>query len=46
MGESQVTRDALIAEVAIVNSHTLLTADRALAKATDEHGGMVRLFTI
>jgi len=37
-------RDALIAEVAIVNSCTLLTADRDLAKVAEDHGGMVRLF--
>lgn len=39
-------RDALIAEVSIVNSHTLLTADRDLARVAGDHGGMVRLFTI
>jgi predicted nucleic acid-binding protein len=39
-------RDALIAEVAIVNKHTLLTADRDLARVTEENGGMVRLFAI
>lgn len=38
--------DALIAEVSIVNTHTLLTADRDLAKVAADHGGMVRLFTI
>ena len=45
-GKSSNIRDALIAEVAIVNSHTLLTADRDLAKVADEHGGMVRLFEV
>jgi len=37
--------DALIAEVAIVNGLTLLTADRDLAKVAEDHGGSVRLFT-
>ncbi len=36
--------DALIAEVCIVNKHTLLTADRDLARVTEAHGGMVRFF--
>ena len=34
-------RDALIAEVCIVNSHTLLTADQDLAKVASDHGGIV-----
>lgn len=34
-------RDALIAEVCIVNSHTLLTADQVLAKVASDHGGIV-----
>ena len=37
-------RDALIAEVCIVNSHTLLTADQDLAKVASTYGGMVRVF--
>ena|SRR2546426_894158 len=45
-GKPSNIRDALIAEVSIVNSHTLLTADQDLAKVTRDHGGMVRLFTI
>jgi predicted nucleic acid-binding protein len=45
-GKPSNIRDALIAEVSIVNSHTLLTADRDLAKVAGDHGGMVRLFTI
>ena len=45
-GNPSNSRDALMAEASIVNSHTLLTADRDLAKVTGEHGGMVRLFTI
>jgi predicted nucleic acid-binding protein len=44
-GRSSNIRDALIAEVCIVNSHTLLTADRDLAKATEEHGGVVTFFS-
>jgi rRNA-processing protein FCF1 len=32
-------RDALIAEVAIANQYTLLTADEDLKSATEEHGG-------
>ena len=45
-GQPSNIRDALIAEVTIVNSHTLLTADRDLAKVAEENGGMVRLFAI
>lgn len=45
-GKASNSRDALIAEVTIAGSHTLLTADRDLAKVTGDHGGMVRLFTI
>lgn len=37
-------RDALIAEVCVVNSHTLLTADQDLAKVASAHGTMVRVF--
>lgn len=36
--------DALIAEVAIVNGYTLLTADSDLAKTVDRHGCAVRLY--
>ena len=39
-------RDALIAEVAIINGHILLTADENLATAAGEHGGAVRLFKV
>jgi len=45
-GKPSNVRDALIAEVSIVNSYTLLTADRDLAKVAADHGGMVRLYTI
>lgn len=45
-GKPSNIRDALIAEVAIANSHTLLTADRGLARVAGDHGGMVRLFAI
>ena len=45
-GRKSNVNDALIAEVSIVNSHTLLTADSDLAKATKKHGGMVRLFEL
>jgi hypothetical protein len=38
------TMDALIAEVAIANGYTLLTADRDLAKVAEIHGGTVRLY--
>lgn len=36
--------DALIAEVAIVNAHTLLTADSDLAKVAEKYGCKVRLY--
>ena len=38
-------RDALIAEAAIENGHTLLTADNALKTATEKHTGKVIFFT-
>jgi len=44
-GKPSNIRDALIAEVSIVNRHTLLTADRDLKSATKDHGGMIHLFT-
>jgi len=37
-------RDALIAEVAIANGYTLLTADEDLKSATEKHGGRVIFF--
>ncbi len=36
--------DALIAEVAVVNKYTLLTADRDLSEATRRQGGKVVLY--
>jgi rRNA-processing protein FCF1 len=38
------TRDALIAEVAVANRYTLLTADEDLKSATEKHGGKVIFF--
>ena len=38
-------RDALIAEVAIANKYTLLTADEDLKSATEKHGGTVIFFS-
>ena len=38
------SHDALIAEVAIVNDYTLLTADLHLAEVTEKHGGNVSYF--
>lgn len=43
-GKANNAQDALIAEVAIVNRFTLLTADKDLAKVTEMHGGSVRHF--
>ena len=43
-GKPSNIRDGLIAEVSIVNSHTLLTADRDLARVARDNGGMVRIF--
>lgn len=43
-GKASNIRDALIAEVCIVNSYTLLTADKDLADATQRLGGMVKRF--
>lgn len=38
------TRDALIAEAAVANGYTLLTADEDLKLATEKHGGKVIFF--
>jgi predicted nucleic acid-binding protein len=38
-------RDALIAEVAIANGYTLLTADADLRSASEQHGGKVIFFS-
>jgi len=43
-GKASNIKDALIAEVCLVNSHTLLTADQDLAKVAIDHGTMVKLF--
>lgn len=43
-GKSNNAQDALIAEVAIANDHTLLTADYDLAEVAKDHGGKVRYF--
>jgi predicted nucleic acid-binding protein len=43
--EASNIRDALIAEVAIVNGYTLLTADKKLAEAATDHGGQIKFFT-
>ena len=43
-GTNSNARDALIAEVAIVNAYTLLTADADLRSATEKHGGKVLFF--
>ena len=45
-GKRSNIQDALIAEVAIVNSYTLLTADQDLATAAGDCGAMVRLFPV
>jgi predicted nucleic acid-binding protein len=37
-GKSNNSEDALIAEVAIVNGHTLITADEDLRTVTEQHG--------
>ena len=37
-------RDALIAEAAIANGYTLLTADEDLKSATEKHFGKVMFF--
>lgn len=44
-GKANNPHDALIAEVAIANGYTLLTADNDLAKVTERHGGTVRYFS-
>jgi predicted nucleic acid-binding protein len=43
-GKTNNTHDVLIAEVAIANGHTLLTADYHLAEVAKKHGGRVRHF--
>jgi hypothetical protein len=45
-GKSNNTKDALIAEVAIVNQYELLTADYHLAEVAKTHGCKVRYFAI
>ena len=42
--KSNNARDILIAEVAIANGYTLVTADRHLAAITERHGGKVAYF--
>ena len=37
-GKSNNSEDALIAEVAIVNGHTLITADEDLRTVAEQHG--------
>jgi len=44
-GKANNIQDALIAEVAIANGYTLLTADFDLAKVAKQHGCSVRYFT-
>jgi predicted nucleic acid-binding protein len=43
-GKTNNAQDALIAEVAIANGYTLLTADYHLAEVTRKYGGTVRYF--
>lgn len=43
-GKSNNVNDVLIAEVALVNSYTLLTSDYDLYQAAKEHGVSVRYF--
>lgn len=43
-GKANNTQDALIAEVAIANGYTLLTADYQLAAVAKKHGCTVRHF--
>jgi rRNA-processing protein FCF1 len=43
-GKGNNIRDALIAESAIANGYTLLTADQDLRSATEKHGGKVIFF--
>jgi rRNA-processing protein FCF1 len=40
-GKTNNAQDALIAEAAIANGHTLITADRDLKEAAVKHGGVV-----
>lgn len=44
-GKANNVQDALIGEVCILKGYTLLTADKHLAQAVNQHGGMVQLFT-
>ena len=43
-GKANNTQDALIAEVAIANGYTLVTADYHLAEVARKYGGTVRYF--
>lgn len=45
-GRRNNIHDALIAEVAIVNGFTLLTADGDLAEVTENHQGAVRRYAV
>ena len=45
-GKDNNSKDALIAEVAIVNSYELITADDDLAEVARNHGCQVRYFSI
>jgi len=45
-GKANNTKDALIAEVAIVNQYTLITADFHLAEIAKKHSCKVRHFAI
>jgi predicted nucleic acid-binding protein len=45
-GRPSNIRDALIAEVAVVNGFTLLTADRDLAMVVESHNGAVRRYAV
>ena len=45
-GRQSNIHDALIAEVAIANGFTLLTADTDLAEIASDHGGAVRLVSV
>jgi hypothetical protein len=44
-GKDNNSKDALIAEVAILNRYELFTADSDLAEVTRKHGGQVRYFS-
>jgi predicted nucleic acid-binding protein len=45
-GRSSNAHDALIAEVAVINRYTLLTADADLSEVTKAHNGAVRNFAV